>query len=146
MSDESTKLDLLLNDIEEKCDPADYAENSARFQIECLSLIAERMPTIAATSYAVARAHVSGQSNTKAVAEALKASWDYLDVGCKSLNLSDVKVSATRAVICALHEQLHQEDTDFVDSMSFFLRLVNNVEPHFEAEEMLLRKYFGACL
>jgi len=77
------------------------------------------MPTIASRSYAVARDRVCGESNAQAVAEALKASWDYLDVGCKSLDLSDVEVSATRAVICALHEQLHPEQVDFVGSMSF---------------------------
>jgi len=62
------------------------------------------------------------------------------------MRLDDPEVSATRAVICVLQEQLQAESDDFLDSASFFLQIINNVEPHQDQQEVLIRKHFASCL
>jgi hypothetical protein len=55
-------------------------------------------------------------------------------------------VAAVRAVICILHEQFRPNPDDLVDSLSLFLRLLNNIEPRFEEQDALMQKHFAACL
>jgi hypothetical protein len=72
--------------------------------------------------------------------------WQYLNENYKHVSLKDPVVSAIRAVIFPLHAQQHPDDHNVVDHLSFFLSLVNNVEPHIAEEESFLRKHFIGCL
>jgi hypothetical protein len=140
------KLSLLLNDIESNCNPAVGSEECGRFSLECLSLIQHKLPPIAVDAVGILNSYFSGQAQLSSVAEMLERSWQYLRKGNRDQNFDDPEVSAIRAVIFPLDAQKNPEMRDIVDHLSFFLGLVNNVEPHYEEEEMLLRKYFSECL
>ena len=61
----------------------------------------------------------------------------------QEMQLDDPEVSAIRAAICILQSQLDPETDDFVDLLSFCLRLLNKLEPHLAEQETLLSHYFG---
>ena len=146
MWSESKSLDLLLNDIEMGCDPAIGSEQVNRFSIDCLSLIRHKLPRIAAEGLALTTEYLEGRAPLESVTDMLVKCWQYLKENHEHAPLNDPVVSAIRAVIFPLDAQKHPEKRDIVDHLSFFLMLVNNVEPHFEEEEGLLRKHFAKCL
>lgn len=146
MSIDSAQLDLLLNKIEEDCSPSDYEPALLPFMFECADLVAQRMPKLAHDSLAIARNFAAKRCGAESVAEAVRACWEVLDKGQRSLQLEVPEVSAIRLVICILHREQHPDSEDFVDLGSFFLQLVNNVEPSYEKLEALLRKWFHQCI
>jgi hypothetical protein len=146
MTNPSRKLDLLLNSLEQTCDSSAYLRARDAFMIDCLWLIEQLMPPIASASFQAARNYHDGLAPLNSVSDALVTCWRELRVGDREMRLDHPEVSAIRAVICLLYSQEHPEADDFLDSISFFLRLLNNVEAHFERQEALLLKHFDSCL
>ena len=142
----SLRLDLLLNSIEEECDPPKYLRLRDAFVIDCMTMIGHRLPPVASRALQVANDFRTGLASLASVRDAHQACWEELRIGHKEMHLDDPEVSAIRAAVCILHGQLHPESDDFVDSVSFCLRLLNNVEPHLAQQESLLHKYFRDCL
>lgn len=70
----------------------------------------------------------------------------FLEDNYRNAPLNDPVVSAVRAVVFPLYAQQDPDERDVVDHLGFFITLVNNVEPHFAEEELLLRTYFAQCL
>jgi len=143
---DTDKIGLLLNDIEQTCDPPVGCEGCRRFTVECLSLIRHKLPSIATEAIGVAENCLAGHTGLEPVSEVLVGSWQYLDQHYPAAPLSDPNVSGIQAVIFLLHAVLHPEESDIVDHLSCFLMLVNNVEPHQKEQERLLYKHFGECL
>lgn len=144
--DASRELDSLLNDIEISCDPPVGAPECNRFSLDCLALIRHKLPPVALEGVACVTAYLAGQIPLQSVTEMRIQCWQYLDENHKHAALDDPTVSAVRSVISLLGAQDPPERRDIVDHLSFFLMFVNNVEPHFEEEEVLLRKHFAQCL
>jgi hypothetical protein len=139
------RVDLLLNLVEENCAPEEYQRSRIPFMIDCLLLVEQRMPLAAAQPFLVSRLYADQKVDSASLVEAIEKSWRALGRGEASLNLGDPDVSAVRAVICILHSELHPESNDFVDSISFFLNLLNNVKPCSEQQEALIKKHFPTC-
>lgn len=141
-----SKVDLLLNDIEENCDLTEYGSSVAACMVDCVSVIEHQLPPTAKAGLLVCRSYLSGESFLQQLKSAILDCWAGLGKGGQESRLEIPDVSATRAILCILKclegEDLH----DLVDQMSFFLQLVNNVEAHEDEQEALLRKYFVACL
>jgi hypothetical protein len=146
MSPDRNELDLLLNQIEENCSPSQYASALLPFMFECANLVADRMPKIALDSLAIGRSFAAGGAVAGSLDDAIQASWKALDKGPNGLQPKEPEVSAIRLVICILHRLRHPGSDDFVDLASFFLQLVNNIEPSSERLEGLIRKWFLQCL
>jgi len=144
MATPSSRLDLLLNSIDENCTPEVYEPLLLPFMIDCADMIASRMSTVAADAFRIVKTHNGASSQSQELMEAVQRCWQSL--GQRNMSLDDPGVSATRAVICILHVRLRRESDEFIDGTSFFLQLINNVEPHIDEQEALLRKYFGHCL
>jgi TorA maturation chaperone TorD len=72
--------------------------------------------------------------------------WQHIKDEYKGIDDSNPEVSAIRAVIFALGAHREAEQRDIVDHLSCFLSFVNQVEPHREEEEKLLRRYFTKCI
>ncbi len=146
MTNTSDKLDAVLNEIEMNCDPANGSDQCNRFRIACLSLVRSKLPPIAVEGFELANGHIEGHVSMQLITAMLSRCWQYLKENHHHDPLNHPIVSGIRAVICLLYGQTHPEERDIVDHMGFFLMLVNNVEPHFEEEESLLRVFFGKCL
>lgn len=142
----SRRLDLLLNEIEMNCDPNIGGEECNQFSVDCLLLIQDKLPPIAVEALTVLQDYLERCASLVSVTEMLARCWKYLRMAYPEAPLNDPSVSAIRAVIFPLDAQKHPENLNIVDHLSFFLMLVNNVEPHFAEEEMLLRKHFINCL
>jgi hypothetical protein len=97
---------------------------------------------VASRSLQIAKDYPVGLASLESVADALHACWGELGNG-REMQLDNPEVSAIRAAICTLHSQIDPESDDIVDVLSFCLRLLNTVEPHFAAQETLLSRYFG---
>jgi len=137
----SRKLDLILNSIDEKCPAQERRPLTASFLIDCLNLIDHRLPPVASRALLAAKDYQARIAPLESVTDAHKACWAELEHS--EMQLDDPEVSAIRAAICILHSQLDPEADDFVDLLSFCLRLLNNVEPHLAEQETLLARYFG---
>jgi hypothetical protein len=140
------RLDSLLNDIEQICDPPIGSQASIQFSLACLALVRHRLPQIAEHVRAFSAEHLERPAPLGEVEELLVRCWRYLEENHKNAPLEDPTVSAFRAVICILHAQKHPEERAIVDHLSFFLMLVNNLEPHHQEQESLLRTHFAQCL
>lgn len=146
MGTSSAKLDALLNAIEENCDPTAYRDLVIPYMLDCASLIETRMPAVALASFGVSNGHAAGRVSIQSVTEAIQRCWGELQKDRRETNLDDPEVSATRAVICVLQRQLELESDDFLNLTSFFLQLLNNVQPHLDEQEALLRRHFPSCI
>jgi hypothetical protein len=140
------KLDQLLNEIEICCDPEIGDDRCNQFCLDCLALIRHKLPPIAADALVVVTDYREGRVPLKSVVDMTVKCWKYLDENHGHQPLDDPLVSAIRAVIFPLSAQRTPAERDLVDHLSFFLMLVNNVEPHCGEEEALLRKYYAGCL
>jgi len=140
------KLSLLLNDIEEICDPPIGSRECSLFRMACLALIRHKLPLIPERARAFSAQYVKHRAPIEEVDELLVQCWQYLEENHGNAPVEDPTVSAFRAVICILYAQKHPEERDIADHLSFFLMLVNNVEPHYQEEESLLRTHFARYL
>lgn len=147
------QLDLLLNSIEENCAPAKYEQALLPFMFDCADLIEARLPWVARESLCVAQSFAQKLLDMGALEQAVITCWQAIGDGPQSLQVDNPQVAGIRAVICILHSQLHSENKqihpecgEFVDLMSFYLQLLNNVEPCFQQQEALIKERFGACL
>jgi len=132
---------LLLNSIEENCELS--RDQIARFKLDVLALIGPKLLPIASESMALAKDFMTGSISESAIASALERCWNSSD---QNRGLTTPESNSTRAVICLLYGLIHGEKDDVVDSLSFFLTLVNNVEPHVSRELELLHRHFRDCL
>jgi hypothetical protein len=146
MSQDSAKLDLLLNEIEENCSSSKYQASVLPFMFDCACLIEHRMPKIALDCLSVAKDFAENRGDREALIEAVRACWQALGKGDASQNLANPEVSAIRVVICILHWQLSPDADEFLDLLSFLMQLVNNVEPSYEKQEVLIKRRFIGCL
>jgi hypothetical protein len=143
---DSDSLDLLLNTIEENCEPADYIRSRVPFMIECATLVESRMPIVAVEAMRIARNYLDKKVSADTVQRALVTCWKTLGASKSEMLLDDPNVCAIRALICVLREELYTGEEDFVDIMSFFLSLLNRVEAHPVEQAALLKRYFSGCL
>jgi hypothetical protein len=141
---ESGRLDLILNEIEIRCNPPQYLKLAESFMFDCQALVGQRMPPLALRALQVASRHRAGLIPLQSVSETLAACWR--GIQGRDMQLDKPDVAAVRAVICILDSQLHPESDEFVDSLSFFLHLLNSIEPHFVEQEDLIRRHFADCL
>lgn len=135
-----------LNEIEENCDPSLGDERTVQFMVDCLSLIKDRLPTPALDVLNMTKAMTSDATYQHEVTDLRNKCWAFVDAVTRDAGESSGQVSAVRASIFLTSTRLSPEDRDFVDSAALFLEFVNQVEPHFEEELMLLRKHFSKCL
>jgi hypothetical protein len=145
MTISSTKLIDVLYSIEENCARADYQHSVVPCMIDCAKLIAHEMTPATAESFQIAQRYVNQATSLQSVSDAISSCWKELEHG-REMRVSDPEVSATRAVLCILHAQLHGPSDEFLDAMSFFLQLINNAEPHHQEELELLQHHFASCL
>jgi hypothetical protein len=94
----------------------------------------------------VLRKYFSRVVKIEAVSEMLVKCWHHIDENYKGVDSCHVEVSAIRAVIFPLDAQRRAHERDIVDYLESFLTFVNQVEPHPEKEEDLLRKHFAKCI
>jgi len=134
------ELDLMLNDIESRIEPT--PEQTRRFEIDVLSLVEHKLPPLGRDGLTVARRFAAGDASESAVREALRSCWLYADQLWPGGVTPTAEACAIRSVISVLHGLINDQD-DFVNSVSFFLELVNRVEPHYLEEAQLLDHYFG---
>jgi len=147
------QFDLLLNSIEENCPPAEYEQALLPFMFDCADLIEPRLPQVARESLSIAKSFAQGHLDMEALEHAVISSWKAIGDGPQGLQVDNPQVAGIRAVICILHRELHSENKyihpecgELVDSISFYLQLLNNVEPCFQRQDVLIKKWFGACL
>jgi len=143
---EAARLDLVLNAIEEACESSQYVRFCEAFMPDCSALIQQQMPEAASTALQIAMGYRAGTVSRQSVSDIHAVCWDSLRTGHREMQLDDPNVAAIRAAICILHYQLHPESEEFVNLPSFFLRLLNTIEPHFREQEQLTRKHFADCL
>jgi hypothetical protein len=142
----SAELDRLLNAIEDTCDPPQYIGFREAFMLDCAALIEQRMSASAARALQIANGHRAGMVSLHAVSDTHDECWESLRINHREMQFDNPEVASIRAVICILHGQLHPGSDEFVDALSFFLRLLNTVEPHSTEQEQLIRKHFADCL
>lgn len=141
----SEKLDLLLNAVETNTAPSVRRGALVPFMLDCAALIRPSMPSVARESFRVSIDFEAKRISVQLVQAAIERCWDELRDACSETDLDNPEVCAIRAVICILRRQLEPESEDFLDYASFFLRLVNRVEPHEREEERLLLAHFGVA-
>ncbi len=136
----SQELDLILNAIEERMEPT--REQIAQFKLDVLSLVEPKLPSVAREGLVEGRRFAAGEVTQSVISDALAQCWAYADERWPGGALSTIEACAVRSVISLLHGFI-SEEVDFVDSISFFLGLINRVEPHFSEEARLLEQHFG---
>lgn len=136
----SQELDLILNAIEERTEPT--REQIARFKLDVLSLVEPKLPPVAREGLAEGRRIAAGEIAQSAISDALAQCWAYADEHWPGGGLATIEACGVRSVISLLHG-FASEEVDFVDSSSFFLALINRIEPHFSEEARLLDQHFG---
>ena len=97
--------------------------------LDCAALIEQRMPAPAARALQIANGYRAGIVSLQSVSDTHDECCESLSLDHREMQLDDPEVAAIRAVICVLHLQLHPESDEFVDLLSFFLHLLNNIEP-----------------
>ncbi len=138
-------IDLLLNEIESVCQSCD--RRCLELIDECLDLISEKLPAVGVAGHRTLKAYLGGSRQDVSLEEARTLCWSYLDeFGPSKYDFADPAVCAVRAVICGLWPVESLSRHDLVDDLGAFFDFVNVVEPHYEAEEQLLRRYFRAEL
>ena len=146
MAEAQERIDLLLNEIEERCQASDYEGSRVPFMLDCASLSQSRMPARAAKALETARAFSAHEVPLASVHEVIKECWRELDQEVVDRSRDDPNACAIRAVICILSEQSQPESGDFVNLLSFFLNLLNQADPHPEEQILLINKHFSGCL
>ena len=139
-SSPSRDLDLILNLIEERSKPT--RAQIGRFKVAVLSLIEPKLPSIGLECLTLGKHFAVGLDPEQPIREALVRCWEYSDQRSPGGGLETSEANAVRSVISLLHGLISDEE-DFVDSLSFFLTLVNNVEPHHSQQAELLNQHFG---
>ena len=145
MADGSAALDLALNDIEEDCGTAIAGERVLRFQLATLKLIEKELPEIVTEAISAAQRYLAGQETRMGLRSLQLKCWSVLDEKYPGQTLSNPEVSAIRAAIFLLHAGQVDQDDDFVNASSFFLNLINNIEPHYEEELHLMKTILARC-
>ena len=134
------QIDLLLNEIEAKGESCDL--RCLQLINDCLDLISEKLPNVAATGHRALKAYLNGTTPEASLEEARVECWTYLDtLGARKRDLSDPKVCAVSAVICGLYPKASLCREDLVDYLGFFFELANVVEPRYQEAQQLLRRY-----
>ena len=140
------KLDDFLNEIEINCDPPIGSRACVQFCLDCLALIRGKLPPIAEEALSFATECLEKPVPVSRVNDMLTKCWQFLDENHRDIPIDDARVSVIRAAMVPVYCLKHPTTNDVVDHLSFFLKLLNNVEPHFEDEEVLLRQHFANCL
>ncbi len=139
------RLDLMLNEIEENCDPGIGSSESMQFMLDCMRLISTELPEFATgVLHAIERSVVERPDHHE-LDLLLRDCWAFVDQQQRG-HPGDSTVPAVRALICVLQAQRNPEQRDIVDHLSFFISLLNRVKPHFSEEALLLKKRFSNCL
>lgn len=133
------ELDLILNAIEERLEPT--KEQISQFKLDVLFLVEPKLPSVARAGLVEGRRFAAGVVAHSVISDALAQCWAYADEQWPGGGLETKEACAVRSVISLLHGLVSQE-VDFVDSISFFLALINRVEPHFSEEARLLEQRF----
>ncbi len=146
MDDAQERIDLLLNEIEKTCLASDYNPWRVPFMLECALLVQSKMPSRAVKALETAMAYLGQEQPLASVREAIEDCWHDADQNSASNISDDPDACALRALICVLCEQSHPGSEDLVDLLSFFLNLLNRIEPHSEQQIRLIKKHFAPCL
>lgn len=146
MTKAQERIDMLLNEIEETCLACDYEPCRVPFMLDCASLAQSSMPSRAVQALETARAYSSHELPIASVREAIVSCWKDADQSSTGGSAEDPDTCAVRALICLLHEQSQPGSEDLVDLLSFFLNLLNRVEPHTDEQIQLIKKHFAHCL
>jgi hypothetical protein len=146
MTTAKERIDQLLNEIEEKCQPADCRQLRIPFMLDCASLIS-KLPSQTVKALQTSRAYSIQELPLTSVSEAVAECWRYLDGSFVNGSNDDHPDAITiRALICILLEESRPGSEDFIDLIGFFLDLLNRVEPHAEEQWELIKKHFQYCL
>jgi hypothetical protein len=132
-------LDWTLNDIEEHQE-AGCTDGRTRFMLACLSQIRHRLPTLAEQALVLAEQYATGNAPSADVIQMRAECWRQLRG--HEMETDNPSVCALRAVICALYTPEDGQQHDLVDLLSFFLGLLNRIEPHYTEQARLLRQCF----
>jgi hypothetical protein len=109
-------------------------------------LIKEKLPPIALEALDVLQEYFGLRVPIEAVNDMRLKCWHHIDENYRAVDSLDAKVSGIRSVIFPLDAQRRAPAREIADHLSCFLTFVNQVEPHLDEEEALLRKHFTKCL
>lgn len=138
-STQSQELDLLLNELEERgLNPSPV--ELGRLKLAMLSTIEPLLDAVVLNALLSAKEFLQGQPDGQAVQNAMETCWAHANQKWPGGSLEATEACATRAVISLLHGLINPED--FLDSMSFFLALVNRVQPDQARQLALMRLHF----
>jgi hypothetical protein len=147
MTRELAELDLLLNEIDERCSPSEYQRAWISFLLECARLIEARMPKIASEALATGRVFAANDAGPEQLREEVRKLWEWCDRHPQKTDFrKDSDLSAVRAVLCVLTTQLKPNPEEFLDTTSFFCQLMVNVEPCANKVTELAKKHFERCI
>jgi hypothetical protein len=146
MTRELAGLDLLLSGVEKNCSSSDYERAWIPFMFECVDLISARMPEVGHDSLEIGKAFAAKQLGAEQLDEAIRRCWDWCDARQKQPANNEPEWSAVRAVLCILITELQPDPREFLDTTSFFLQLLLNVEPCSRQLDALIKKSFVNCL
>jgi len=140
------RLDLLLSQVDDKCELSDILSEAISFEADCLRLVCHAIPPQCSQDAELVFNFKRDRPTRDAAGVALGRCWTVLKKDYPGKDVDDVSVSAVRALICALTLVQAKELGDVVDDLGFFLEMLHHVEPHFEEEESLIRSHFGQYL
>ncbi len=139
------RLDMMLNQMEQNCDPVIGSSASIQFMLDCMQLIETELPEFAAEALHAIERSLIERTARQQWDSLWRECWAFVDAQQRE-GAGNSGVPALRALICVLDALRNPEQHDIVDHLSFFIGLVNRVKPHFAQEELLLRKRFDNCL
>jgi|SRR5579872_1263614 len=147
----------LLEEIEQRCNPYRNSKECFDFYLDCLMLVSDKMPPIAAEAMDLLMQYRA----TRAAPVLLRICWyplrvwrfgrmrvrlwKYLNNYYKGRPDSIPEASIIRACIFPLFV-LEEPTRDFAMNFEYFLEFLNYVEPRYDEHEALLRKHFSHCL
>jgi hypothetical protein len=140
------RLDWLLSEVDEKCALNDVLPDAISFEVDCLMLLANRIPGKLQKEAQVLFDHRKDRPPRDVVEAASVKCWQFLKEDYPDIDVDDPAVAIVRAMICTLHLMKGDGLEDFVDEVGFFLEMVHHVATNCEVEESLIRCYFGVYL
>lgn len=114
------------------------------FMLAALALIREKLPPMAIQALDVFDTYRSGRESAVAVVDKRVQCFAYMEQMAGGRVYGNPLVNAVGAATYLLYPE--EDRLEFVDHLAEFTELANSVEPHYDEQELLLRKYFAKGL
>jgi hypothetical protein len=109
--------------------------------LACLSQIKDRLPPLAEQALELAQGYAAGTVSAADVIRIREECWR--EIKGREMDTDDPSTCAFRAVICVLYSREEGQQDNLVDVLSFFLVLVNRIEPSYDRQGRLLLECFA---